>query len=106
MKILSWNVNGIRAMKRKKGLQYIVCHDPDIICLQEIKCEQGELSFPGYHEYWSCATKKGYSGTAVYTKIKPISVLCKLKYNKLDEGRIIILEYDKFYLVNTYFRNQ
>ena len=105
MKILSWNVNGIRAMNKKKGLQYITCHDPDIVCLQETKCDEGMLSLLGYHEYWSCGKRKGYSGTVVYTKIKPISVLCKLKYNKLDEGRIIILEYEKFYLINTYFPN-
>lgn len=122
MKIISWNVNGIRAV-HKKGLFVPVVkkYKPDIICLQETKAEQhqSEVDLPDYEEYWNSATRKGYSGTAIFTKIKPISVLIDIpkdiakKYHNLsdkygdanNEGRIIALEFKDFYIVTVYTPN-
>jgi len=122
MKIISWNVNGIRAV-HKKGLfmPFIEKHQPDILCLQETKAQenQSEVDLPEYEEYWNSAEKKGYSGTAIFTKIKPISVVLGLpekiakKYNLKDdgygnpntEGRVITLEFEKFYVVSVYTPN-
>lgn len=108
MKLVSWNVNGIRACVKKGFLAYFEQVNADIFCLQETKLQAGqiELQLEGYHQYWNYAVKKGYSGTAVFTKVKPISV----KYgvgdlNEEDEGRILTLEYDQFYLVNIYTPN-
>src|SRR3989338_6788783 len=119
MKIVSWNVNGIRAV-HNKGLfvPFVELHKPDIICLQETKANQGqsEIDLPDYQEYWNSAIKKGYSGTAIFTKEKPISVelgipekiaekydLSKDKYgNPNEEGRVIALEFKKFYVVSVY----
>lgn len=108
MKLVSWNVNGIRACVQKGFLDYFQQVDADIFCLQETKLQAGqiELSLEGYDQYWNYAEKKGYSGTAVFTKQKPISV----KYgvgdaNEEAEGRILTLEFDHFYLVNVYTPN-
>ncbi len=111
LKIMSWNVNGIRAVEKKGFLDWMRQTDPDILGLQETKASPDQLSedlldIPGYHAFWSSAEKKGYSGTVIYTKIKPREV----KYGILDdsfnhEGRTIIAEYDDFVFVNTYFPN-
>ena len=108
MKLISWNVNGIRACVRKGFLEYFEEMDADIFCLQETKLQAGQidLELEGYHQYWNYALKKGYSGTAVFTKQKPLSV----KYGVGDadeeaEGRIITLEFEEFYLVNVYSPN-
>lgn len=121
MKIISWNVNGIRAV-HKKGLlmPFLKKHDPDILCLQETKAdkEQCEIDLPEYFEYWNSAKRKGYSGTAIFSKIKPLSVTLgfpsalKKKYNLKDaygdpheEGRVITAEYGKYYIVSVYTPN-
>jgi exodeoxyribonuclease-3 len=108
MKLVSWNVNGIRACVQKGFLDYFQQVDADIFCLQETKLQAGqiELVLEDYEQYWNYAEKKGYSGTAVFTKQKPISV----KYgvgdaNEEAEGRILTLEFDQFYLVNVYTPN-
>jgi len=122
MKIISWNVNGLRAV-HKKGLfvPFVKKYQPDIICLQETKAEQGqaELDLPDYEEYWNSASKKGYSGTAIFTKPKPISVALDLpedivkKYklngdhygNPNQEGRVIAAEFPTLYIVTVYTPN-
>lgn len=121
MKIYSWNVNGIRAV-HKKGLfvPFIEKHQPDILCLQETKAEQGqsEVDLPDYDEYWSSAVKKGYSGTAIFTKIAPIEAVYGLpdsvkqkfiledKYGDTStEGRVTTLEFEAFYVVSVYTPN-
>ncbi len=121
MKIISWNVNGIRAV-HKKGLlvPFVEKYKPDILCLQETKAQkdQSEVDLPEYKEYWNSAEKKGYSGTAIFTKEEPLSVLINFpdkiakKYKFSDkygdtntEGRIICAEYKKFYLVTVYTPN-
>lgn len=108
MKLISWNVNGIRACINKGFNDFFNEIDADIFCIQETKMQEGQadISKDGYYHYMSSAIKKGYSGTLVYTKVKPISVsfgIADGKYN--DEGRVITLEYDKFYLVNVYTPN-
>ncbi len=122
MKIYSWNVNGIRAVVRKEALQkFLADHQPDILCLQETKAEQGQavIDLPGYEEYWNSANKKGYSGTAIFTKVKPLAVIngipeaiCKKhgliadKYgDPLTEGRVIAAEFDQFYVITVYTPN-
>lgn len=131
MKIVSWNVNGIRAV-HKKGLfvPFVEKLKPDILCLQETKAQQGqaEIDLPEYEEYWNSAAKKGYSGTAIFvktkinkedTKIKPIKVILGLPKNLVskhklvrddygdpnDEGRVIAAEFDSFFLINVYTPN-
>ncbi|MDF9761338.1 exodeoxyribonuclease-3 [Peribacillus simplex] len=104
MKLVSWNVNGIRACVKKGFLDYFKDVDADIFCLQETKLQEGQISLEleGYHQYWNYALKKGYSGTAIFTKEKPLSV----KYGVGEpEGRIITLEFEKFYMVNVYTPN-
>ena len=108
MKLISWNVNGLRACVGKGFLEYFESVDADIFCVQEIKLQEGQidLQLDGYHQYWNYALKKGYSGTAVFTKEKPLTV----KYGVGDlategEGRILTLEYPQFYLVNVYTPN-
>jgi exodeoxyribonuclease III len=122
MKIYSWNVNGIRAVIRKGALQDLIAkHQPDILCMQETKAQQGqaEIDFEGYEEYWNSAEKKGYSGTAIFTKVKPLKVINGFpeefakKYNFIDdktrdsanEGRVLTAEFDNFYLVTVYTIN-
>lgn len=108
MKLVSWNVNGIRACVRKGFLDYFHSVDADIFCLQETKVQEGQinLDLEGYHQYWNYAERKGYSGTAVFTKQKPLHVHFGLgKDETEEEGRIITLEFEKFYLVNVYTPN-
>lgn len=122
MKIYSWNVNGIRAVLRKGALQdFMKKENPDILCLQETKAKEGqaEVDFPGYTQYWNSAEKAGYSGTAIFTKVKPLDVVngfpddFSKKYNFIDdatrdaanEGRVLAAEFDKFYLVTVYTPN-
>lgn len=121
LKIISWNVNGIRAVQKKGFLDFVEKYDPDIICLQETKAQrnQVELDLPNYEEYWNSAEKKGYSGTAIFTKEKPMSVIIDLlpeaigKKGLVDdhdrdagtEGRVLTAEYEDFYLVTVYTPN-
>lgn len=108
MKIVSWNVNGLRACVRKGFLEYFNEVDADIFCVQEIKLQEGqiELELDNYHQYWNYAERKGYSGTAVFTKEKPLSVSYGLGDNSSQsEGRILTLEYQDFFLVNVYTPN-
>lgn len=111
LSLVSWNVNGIRAAEKKGFLEYLKKSKHDIVCLQETKAHVGQLSptlvHPdGYESYWSSAVKKGYSGTVVYTKPSPIFAETSFGDPFLDgEGRIVLLEYEKFYLFNVYFPN-
>lgn len=108
MKLVSWNVNGLRACLGKGFLESIRKLDADIVCLQETKMEQGQavIDLPEYEEYWNSAVKKGYSGTAVFTRHKPLSVGYGLGIPAHDqEGRVITLEFDSYYLVNVYTPN-
>ena len=121
MKILSWNVNGIRAVKKKELLvPFVSEHNPDIFCLQETKAQQSqiEVDLPDYEEYWNSAVRKGYSGTAIFTKSTPLSVAVDIpdsvvkktsladSYGDPDtEGRVITAEYEDFYVVNVYTPN-
>ncbi len=122
MKIYSWNVNGIRAVLRKELFYpFIEEHQPDILCLQETKAHQGQakIDLPDYEEYWNDAEKKGYSGTAIFTKIKPISVINDIPDEYVEasglgadgygdankEGRVIAAEFDDFYVVTCYTPN-
>ncbi|EHL19645.1 exodeoxyribonuclease [Peptoanaerobacter stomatis] len=108
MKFVSWNVNGLRAV-REKGFEDIFKNfDADAFCLQEIKLQENqiELHFDGYYEYWNYANKKGYSGTAIYTKHKPIDVHYGLGIEEHDmEGRLITLEYENYYIATVYTPN-
>ncbi|MFA5262137.1 MAG: exodeoxyribonuclease III [Candidatus Omnitrophota bacterium] len=111
MKILSWNVNGLRAVEKKGFLQWLQKESPDILCIQETKCHPDQLaknllSPPGYRTFWSAASKKGYSGVAVFTKRNPKSVSAKLGREEFDrEGRHLILDFGSFVLFNVYFPN-
>lgn len=108
MKFVSWNVNGIRACVRKGFLDYFKEMDADFFCLQETKVQEGQidLELEGYHQFWNYAEKKGYSGTAIFAKEKPISVSYGVgEEDDESEGRIIVLEYEKFYVVNVYTPN-
>jgi len=122
MKLYSWNVNGIRAVLKKGLFQpFLEAHRPDVLCLQETKAERGqiEIELPGYHEYWNSAVKKGYSGTAIFTREQPIAVTNgfpadftrrftfadELKRDSAEEGRVITAEYGKFYVVTVYTPN-
>ncbi len=108
MKLISWNVNGIRACVTKGFMDYFKEADADIFCIQESKLQEGqiELDTPGYYQYWNYAVKKGYSGTAVFTKKKPLSVSYGLGIEEHDkEGRVITLEMDDFYFVTVYTPN-
>ncbi len=108
MKLISWNVNGIRACLKKGFLDFFKEANADIFCLQETKCQQGqvELEIEGYTSYWNSAEKKGYSGTAVFTKKKPLNVTYGIGKEEHDkEGRIITLEFENFYLVTNYTPN-
>ncbi|PNX51879.1 MAG: exodeoxyribonuclease III [Thermoplasmata archaeon M8B2D] len=111
MKVLSWNVNGIRAVDRKGFFQWFTKEKPGVICLQEIKAQKEQLpshlrNTPNYHLYINSAEKKGYSGVATYTKLKPLDVKMGFGIEKFDrEGRILITEYSRFILFNIYFPN-
>ena len=122
MKIYSWNVNGIRAVLKKDLFQpFLRAHQPDILCLQETKAERGqvEIDLPGYHEYWNSAVKKGYSGTAIFSKQKPVAVINgfpkefakrftfadELERDSAEEGRVITAEYAQFFVVTVYTPN-
>jgi len=122
MKVYSWNVNGIRAVVKKGAFQeFMAKHQPDIVGLQETKAEQGQavIDLPGYEEYWNSAEKKGYSGTAIFTKIKPLKVVNGLPEDITKqfglgtdgygdphkEGRVVAAEFDKFYVVTVYTPN-
>ena len=108
MKLISWNVNGIRACVNKGFVEFFEQAKADIFCIQETKCQpdQIQLEFDGYKSYWNSAEKKGYSGTAVFTKIDPISVTYGIGIEEHDkEGRIITLEFKDFFLVNNYTPN-
>lgn len=108
MKFISWNVNGLRACVGKGFFEIFESMNADFFCLQETKMQEGQLdiSFPGYESYWNYADKKGYSGTAVFTKHKPLSVTYGLGIDEHDhEGRVITLEMESFYLVTVYTPN-
>ncbi|MEG1932840.1 MAG: exodeoxyribonuclease III, partial [Pygmaiobacter sp.] len=108
MKLISWNVNGLRAALGKGFFETFCALDADVFCLQETKMQQGqaELALPDYLQFWNSADKKGYSGTAVFTRIEPISVQYGLGIDEFDhEGRLITLEFETFYLVNCYTPN-
>lgn len=108
MKLISWNVNGLRACVGKDFEQQFKDFNADFFCLQETKMQAGQLdlSFPGYESYWNYANKKGYSGTAIFTKHKPLSVTYGIDIDEHDhEGRVITLEMDDFYLVTVYTPN-
>ena len=109
MKIISWNVNGIRAVIKKGFYDFINQYNPDIICVQETKAqkEQVELTLDKYpFQYWNSAVKKGYSGTAVFSKIKPLTIFYDINIEKHDlEGRVITLEFKNFYLITVYTPN-
>jgi exodeoxyribonuclease-3 len=122
MKIFSWNVNGIRAVVKKGTFQsFVAQHRPDILCLQETKAERGqiEIDLAGYHEYWNSAVKKGYSGTAIFSKQEPIAVTKgfpeafagrysfadELKRDSAEEGRVITAEYGRYFVVTVYTPN-
>ena len=108
MKFISWNVNGLRACMGKGFLDFFKEADADIFCLQETKLQEGqiELDLPGYHQYWNYAEKKGYSGTAVFTKEEPLSVSNGIGIEEHDhEGRVITLEYSDYYFITVYTPN-
>ncbi|MCI5516758.1 exodeoxyribonuclease III [Roseburia sp. MUC/MUC-530-WT-4D] len=108
MKLISWNVNGLRACVQKGFLDYFKETDADFFCIQESKLQEGQidLDLPGYHQYWNYALKKGYSGTAVFTRKEPLHVSYGLGIEEHDkEGRVITLEYENFYLVTCYTPN-
>src|SRR6266536_2892298 len=122
MKIYSWNVNGIRSVVNKGALQtFMKQHHPDILCLQETKAQRGqaEIAFDGYEEYWNSADKKGYSGTAIFTRHKPLAVLNGFPEDIIEkykvtgdiygdpnkEGRVVAAEFDDFFVVTVYTPN-
>lgn len=107
MKIISWNVNGLRACIDKGFMDFFNTIDVDIFCLQEIKMLKGQaqIETPNYKQYWNSAEKKGYSGTLIFTKKEPISVTFGIDEKHTDEGRLITLEYDNFYILNSYTPN-
>lgn len=108
MKLVSWNVNGLRACMGKGFAEFLNSENPDVICLQETKMqrEQADFDFEGYYEYWNSAEKKGYSGTAIFTKKEPISVSYGIGMEEADaEGRVICAEFEGFYLVTVYTPN-
>lgn len=108
MKLISWNVNGIRACVQKGFLDFFNEIDADIFCIQESKMQEGQLNLelPGYYQYWNYANKKGYSGTAIFTKKEPLSVSYGIGIEEHDgEGRVITLEYDEFYMITVYTPN-
>ncbi len=107
MKFISWNVNGLRACIGKGFMDYFNNMDADFFCLQETKLQphQIDLDLPGYHQYWHSAERKGYSGTAIFAKREPINISTGMPDYVDDEGRLITLEYDNFYLITSYTPN-
>ncbi|MDE6750509.1 MAG: exodeoxyribonuclease III [Lachnospiraceae bacterium] len=108
MKLISWNVNGLRACVGKGFMDFFKEEDADIFCLQETKLQEGQISLelPGYHQYWNYAEKKGYSGTAIFTKEEPLSVTYGIGIEEHDhEGRVITLEFPDFYMITVYTPN-
>jgi len=107
MKLVSWNVNGLRACMQKGFLDFFTAADADYFCVQESKMQEGqaEILTPGYLQFWSSAEKKGYSGTVVFAKKEPLNVFYGIDGKYSDEGRLITLETEKFYLVNSYTPN-
>ena len=108
MKLISWNVNGLRAVMGKNFMEFFNEIDADCFCLQETKLQEGqiEMDLPGYHQYWNYADKKGYSGTAIFTKRESLSVTYGMGIDEHDhEGRVITLEFDDFYLITVYTPN-
>ncbi|MEE3468492.1 MAG: exodeoxyribonuclease III [Eubacterium sp.] len=108
MKLISWNVNGLRACVGKNFMEAFTSLDADVFCLQETKLQEGQidLDLPGYHMYWNYAEKKGYSGTAVFTKVEPLSVTYGIGVEEHDhEGRVITCEFEDFYFVCVYVPN-
>lgn len=108
MKFISWNVNGLRACVGKGFMEFLLAEDADIFCVQETKLQEGQitLNLPGYHQYWNYAEKKGYSGTAVFTKEEPLSISCGIGIEEHDhEGRVITLEYPGYYFITVYTPN-
>lgn len=107
MRLVSWNVNGFRAVLGKGFGEIFNDFDADILCLQETKMQPGQAEFSpeGYHQFWNSAEKKGYSGTAVFTKREPLSVVFGIGEKHLDEGRVITLEFPEFYFVCAYVPN-
>lgn len=105
MKLVSWNVNGLKSAMNKNFEEIFNTINADIFCLQETKAQEGQLNleFPEYYNYWNYSEKKGYSGTAIFTKQKPLNVFYGLNVEELDkEGRVITLEFEDFFIVNTY----
>lgn len=108
MKLISWNVNGLRAIMGKNFMEFFNEIDADCFCLQETKLQEGQIDMdlPGYHQYWNYADKKGYSGTAIFTKKEPLSVKYGIGVDEHDhEGRVITLEFEDFYLITVYVPN-
>ena len=108
MKLISWNVNGLRACVQKGFLEYFQQVDADVFCIQESKLQEGQidLDLPGYHQYWNYAVKKGYSGTAMFTKQEPLSVSYGIGMEEHDqEGRVITAEFPEYYVVTVYTPN-
>lgn len=108
MKFISWNVNGLRACVGKGFTEFLLAEDADIFCIQETKLQEGQISLdlPGYYQYWNYAEKKGYSGTAVFTKKEPLSVFYGMGIEEHDhEGRVITLEYPDYYFITVYTPN-
>jgi len=108
MKLISWNVNGLRAVVNKGFREFFELVDADVFCIQETKMQEGqlEIDFEGYYQYWNSAEKKGYSGTAIFTKIKPLDVKYGIGVEEHDkEGRVITLEFEEFYMINIYTPN-
>ena len=108
MKLLSWNVNGLRAVLKKNFNEFLAAESPDILAVQETKCAPADVvcEWPGYHVFWSSAEKKGYSGTAIFTRLKPLNVREGIGVEEHDrEGRVLTAEYDSFFLVNVYVPN-
>lgn len=110
MKLISWNVNGIRAVLKKNFTEFVLEHDPDFLCLQETKARPDQVDLPldlaGYRTYWNSAEKAGYSGTAIFTKTEPLEVRYGIEIEEHDkEGRVITLEYGDYFLVTVYTPN-
>lgn len=108
MKLISWNVNGIRACMDKGFMDFFKEADADIFCLQETKLQAGQIALPfeGYHQYWNYAEKKGYAGTALFTRQEPLNVTCGMGIEEHDhEGRLITAEFTDYYVVTVYTPN-